>query len=155
MFPQISGEHLFVDKIAHEALIEVNEAGTVVVGFVVKCLGCGPEPPEPFIVNRPFVFVIEYNDPSDGNEHSIPLFMGRIVDPSAGGRQLPRGVFRPGTEGTCPPLRRRDNANAISLQSAVISRDFICPPPQVHPVYAPAITIRCRLQIRNCKIYQR
>lgn len=76
---------LFVQKIIHQAELEVNEEGSeaaaataVLIGTRTASVG---KRPRSFKVNRPFVFVIQ--DRSLG----VPLFMGRIVDPS-GQRRL-------------------------------------------------------------------
>jgi len=78
---------IHVQKVIHQAELEVNEEGseaaaaTAVLGGVPRSDGRIPERPRLFKVNRPFVFMIQ--DKSLG----VPLFMGRIVDPS-GQRKL-------------------------------------------------------------------
>merc|ERR1712061_705198 len=76
---------LYVQKVIHQAELEVNEEGSeaavataVLIGTRTASVG---KRPRSFKVNRPFVFVIQ--DRSLG----VPLFMGRIVDPS-GQRKL-------------------------------------------------------------------
>ena len=80
--------NLYVQEVIHQAELEVNEEGSeaaaataVVVGGIPRSYRGGPPRPRSFKVNRPFVFVIQ--DRSLG----VPLFMGRIVDPS-GQRKL-------------------------------------------------------------------
>merc|ERR1719499_2049438 len=72
---------LYVQKVIHQAELEVNEEGSEAAAATAVLIGTrtaslpGKRPRE-FKVNRPFAFVIQ--DRSLG----VPLFMGRIVDPS-------------------------------------------------------------------------
>ncbi|XP_050580454.1 ovalbumin-related protein X-like isoform X1 [Bombus affinis] len=77
-FSRISSTPLIVDKILHKAIIEVNEAGTeaaaaTVVQMRLRRMAHFKEP-EQFIVDRPFMFIIEYKP------KNIPLFIGNIRD---------------------------------------------------------------------------
>ena len=83
----ISNSKPYVQKIIHQAEVGVNEEGseaTAATAVLRKQLSASKvvfKRPRLFKVNRPFVFVIQ--DRSLG----VPLFMGRIVDPS-GQRKL-------------------------------------------------------------------
>jgi len=72
---------LYVQKVIHQAELEVNEEGSEAAAATAVLIGTRTaslpnKRPREFKVNRPFVFVIQ--DRSLG----VPLFMGRIVDPS-------------------------------------------------------------------------
>jgi len=72
-FNKISGQ-LFISRIDHKAIIEVNEEGTVAAaagGFQ----GLMAEIPKEFIVNRPFILLIR-----DDRTQSI-FFAGKILEP--------------------------------------------------------------------------
>ena len=65
---------LYIEKVIHKTFLEVNEEGTEAAAVTLV----GPPPassPGPFIVNRPFFFVIH-----DNWTHTI-LFMGTVVEP--------------------------------------------------------------------------
>lgn len=69
--------NLFISRVDHKAIIEVDEEGTVAaavtnVGIGVTSL---PPPPPEFIADRPFFFAIR------DNETKTVLFMGTVVDP--------------------------------------------------------------------------
>ena len=71
----------FVYEVIHEARVEVDEEGTeaaaatAIMGDLLGLLK--PEPdPIPFIVDRPFIFLIRDQD------SGTILFMGRVTDPS-------------------------------------------------------------------------
>ncbi len=69
---------IFISKVLHKAVIEVNEKGSeAAAATVVEMLETAAEVEEPveFIVNRPFFFVIA--DERSGNI----LFMGKVVEP--------------------------------------------------------------------------
>jgi serpin B len=67
---------IFISRVLHKAVIEVNEQGSeaaaATIGEMTK--GAPPEPFE-FIVNRPFLFTI-----ADDRTGSI-LFMGKVAEP--------------------------------------------------------------------------
>jgi len=69
---------LFISRVMHKAVIEVNEQGSeaAAVTVVEMTKGESPKPkPVEFIVNRPFFFTI-----SDDRTGSI-LFMGKVIEP--------------------------------------------------------------------------
>ena len=71
---------LYVQKVIHQAELEVNEEGSEAAAATAVLIGTRTaslpnKRPREFRVNRPFAFVIQ--DRSLG----VPLFMGRIVDP--------------------------------------------------------------------------
>lgn len=81
-FAGITSEKEFrIDSGTHEALIEVNEEGTVAAAVTAFGMGGGGmAPPKPppipvFRADRPFVFLIR------DNRSGCILFMGRVVDP--------------------------------------------------------------------------
>ena len=62
----------------HEVFVAVDEAGTeaaAATAVVMQRAGGMPAPPKPFVVDRPFLFVIH------DVEHGTPLFVGRVADP--------------------------------------------------------------------------
>jgi serpin B len=70
-------DQLFIDKVIHQAFIEVNEKGTeaaAATGVSVKLTAAAPE--ETFRADRPFVFFIRDMDTG------VIMFMGRVTDPS-------------------------------------------------------------------------
>jgi serpin B len=73
-------ERLHIEQIRHRALIEVREEGTEAAAAtavaVVRSMTLAQSEPEPFAVNRPFLFFI-----SDAATGTV-LFQGRIADPS-------------------------------------------------------------------------
>ena len=73
-------EHLWVDKVIHEANIDVDENGTTAAAVtVVGGRGGAGEPPPvvQFHINQPFLYFIQEDTTG------AVLFMGRIDDPSA------------------------------------------------------------------------
>jgi serpin B len=69
---------LFIDKVIHQAFIEVNEEGTeaaAATGVVMKRSSATP-PSEVFRADHPFIFIIQ--DRVTG----VILFMGRVMTPS-------------------------------------------------------------------------
>jgi len=71
-------EDLKISEVMHEVFVTVDEAGTEAAAAtaVVMARAAGiPTPPEPFVVDRPFLFVIH------DVEHGSPLFVGRVADP--------------------------------------------------------------------------
>jgi serine protease inhibitor len=71
-------QDIFISRVLHKAVIEVNEKGSeAAAATVVEMLETAAMPEEPveFTVNRPFFFVI-----ADDRSGSI-LFMGKVVEP--------------------------------------------------------------------------
>ena len=71
-------EPLKISEVLHEVFVAVDEAGTeaaAATAVVAQRAGAMPTPGEPFVVDRPFLFVIH------DVEHGIPLFVGRVADP--------------------------------------------------------------------------
>jgi serpin B len=71
-------ERLYISAVQHEAFIAVNEEGTEASAAtaVIPAGGSSPGEPLPFVVDRPFLFVIHDVDTA------TPLFIGRVSDPS-------------------------------------------------------------------------
>ena len=76
----IADAGLYVADVIHKAVIEVNEEGSEAAAATAVQIDTRLREPEKRKVNltfdRPFLFVIH------DNKHKIPLFMGRLVDPS-------------------------------------------------------------------------
>ena len=75
-------EGLYVSEIIHQANVRVDEQGTeAAAATAVMMAGCCEEPeppvPHPFILDRPFLFVI-WDD-----ETETVLFLGRVMNPKA------------------------------------------------------------------------
>ncbi len=71
-------EPLKISQVLHEAFVAVDEEGTeaaAATAVVMQRAGGLPEPPVPFVVDRPFLFVI--HEVGTGT----PLFVGRVEDP--------------------------------------------------------------------------
>ena len=71
-------ELLKISEVLHEAFVAVDEQGTeaaAATAVVMARAGAAPEEPVPFVVDRPFVFVVHSVD------DRVPLFVGRVVDP--------------------------------------------------------------------------
>ncbi len=69
---------LFVSGVLQQVFIAVDEAGTEAAAATAVVAEAGSaqlDPPEPLIVDRPFLFVIHDVD------HGTPLFLGKVVDP--------------------------------------------------------------------------
>jgi len=72
------GPQLYISRVLHKAVIEVNEQGSEAAAATAVEITKGEAPkPKPveFIVDRPFLFTI-----SDDRTGSI-LFMGKVIDP--------------------------------------------------------------------------
>lgn len=71
-------EHLFIAAVLHQTFIAVDEEGTEAAAATAVLMQTESMPQYvPFIVDRPFLFVIH------DVEHGTPLFLGRVADPSA------------------------------------------------------------------------
>ncbi|GBG91362.1 hypothetical protein CBR_g52249 [Chara braunii] len=68
-----------ISDVLHDVCVEVDEHGTVAVAatVVVMLAGCSrtPPPPNEFIVDHPFLFMIRED------RSGVALFLGRVVDP--------------------------------------------------------------------------
>ena len=78
-----TAQRLRIDEVAHKAYIDVNEEGTeaaAATAVIMKASArfMNTEPPVEVIVDRPFRFAI--TDLRSG----LPLFLGRVTDPTAG-----------------------------------------------------------------------
>lgn len=71
---------LKIDKVIHQAMIEVAEEGTEAAAatavVVIRKTSIDPDPRTTFIANRPFMFFIKEN------QHNSILFAGRVMNPS-------------------------------------------------------------------------
>lgn len=98
-------EKVAVSKIVHQAKLKVTEEGSEAAASSAVAIGTrtvGQAGPKTFYADRPFIFVI-YD-----KVFNIPLFMGRVVDPS-GRRQLPPSSS-PGLANTeAQPLENPDD----------------------------------------------
>ena len=67
----------------HEAFVAVDEEGTeaaAATAVVMQRAGAMPQPPVPFVVDRPFLFAI--HEVATGTPLFLaPLFVGRVSDP--------------------------------------------------------------------------
>jgi serpin B len=79
-FSGFTGERdLFITAVVHKAFVKVDETGTeaaAATGLIMATTAMPSDPPELFLLDRPFVFLI-IDDRSD-----TVLFMGRVTDPS-------------------------------------------------------------------------
>jgi serpin B len=78
-----TAQRLRIDQVAHKAYIDVNEEGTeaaAATAVIMKASArfMNTEPPVEVIVDRPFLFAIT------DMESGLPLFLGRVTDPTAG-----------------------------------------------------------------------
>ncbi len=71
-----SPQGLFISKVLHQAVVEVNEEGTEAAAATVVEIGRGGMTANEFIANEPFLFIIR-----DDKTGAI-LFMGILKDPS-------------------------------------------------------------------------
>lgn len=71
-------EQLYLHAVLQQVFIKVDEAGTeaaAATAVVVGATSAELDPPEPLVVDRPFVFVVH------DVEHGTPLFLGKVLDP--------------------------------------------------------------------------
>jgi serpin B len=67
---------IWIDEVKHKAVVQVDEEGTTAAA--VTSVSMTDSAPMPFVVDRPFVFVIR-------EQYSgTVLFMGKVMDPTAG-----------------------------------------------------------------------
>jgi serpin B len=68
---------LFVSDVAHQAFVEVDEAGTEAAAATAVIVGTTALPPAPisFVVDQPFLYLIR------DNPTNTIVFVGRVVDP--------------------------------------------------------------------------
>jgi serpin B len=66
---------LFIDHVKHKTFVEVNEEGTEAAAATSVGVGATSAPPGPFLVDRPFLFVIRERF------SGAIIFMGKILDP--------------------------------------------------------------------------
>ncbi len=72
-------EPLLIAEVVHQTFIAVDEEGTEAAAATAVVMRTeSARIAEPFVVDRPFLFVIH------DLEHGAPLFLGRVADPSAG-----------------------------------------------------------------------
>lgn len=74
-----SRERLTIARVAHRVHVAVDEQGTEAAAVTSVEVGptSAPETGAPFAVDRPFLFVVH------DTEYGVPLFLGRVDDPSA------------------------------------------------------------------------
>merc|ERR1712012_861997 len=77
----ISDEPLYVSDVLHKAQVKINEEGSeaaAATAVIVNTRSGGPSRPRhlEFRVDQPFVFIIH------DNANKLPLFIGRIINPS-------------------------------------------------------------------------
>ncbi len=79
-FSGMSASKLAIADVIHKAFVKVDEKGTEAAAATAVIVGPPSVPPqlEPFVMDRPFIFLIR--DIPTGQV----LFVGRVVDPSAG-----------------------------------------------------------------------
>jgi len=77
-FKDLTEEPVAVTKVTHQAVVKIDEEGSEAAAVTAIVLGSrsGGVPRAPFVVDRPFVFMIH------DKVHDIPLFMGRMVNPA-------------------------------------------------------------------------
>ena len=70
---------LYISAVLHQGYIAVDEEGTeAAAATAVVMTDTGARLVDSFIVDRPFLYVIH------DTAHGTPLFLGRVVDPTAG-----------------------------------------------------------------------
>ena len=74
----ISNEELHVEKIQHKAKIEVNEEGSEAAAVTTVQINTrsGSIRERRLVFDKPFYFIIQ------DKLHKVPLFMGRLTDPT-------------------------------------------------------------------------
>jgi len=73
------GRDLFISDVVHKAFVKVDESGTeaaAATGVVMATTAMPADPPVPFVLDRPFIFLI-VDDLSE-----TVLFIGRVADPT-------------------------------------------------------------------------
>ncbi len=82
--PSLADDRLYFSDAFHKVFVDVGEAGTEAAAATAVVMARGgtaapSDPPTPFVVDRPFVFVIR--DLQTG----AVLFLGRVLDPRPAG----------------------------------------------------------------------
>ena len=75
---------LYIDKLEHKTLINVDENGTEAAaasGAAVGITAADENPSIPLVINHPFIFVIQ------DHETGLILFIGRVLNPSKTGEE--------------------------------------------------------------------
>ena len=74
------GKHLYITKVIHQAVIEVNEEGSEAAAATAVIMGTKSAAPRvvEFTADRPFIFLIRHK------ATGTILFMGRVANPAAG-----------------------------------------------------------------------
>uniref|UniRef100_A0ACD5W431 Uncharacterized protein n=1 Tax=Avena sativa TaxID=4498 RepID=A0ACD5W431_AVESA len=78
MYKNDDGRPTFLTKVAHKAVIKVNEEGTEAAAVMMPIFGGGGPPPNTveFVADHPFTFMIM-------EERSrVIVFMGHVLDPT-------------------------------------------------------------------------
>ena len=73
-----SPQGLYISKVVHQAVVEVNEEGTeaaAATGVIMMTRMAIMDLPRDFICNRPFIFIIHEKT------HNTTLFIGKYVKP--------------------------------------------------------------------------
>ncbi len=99
---------LYVSDVIHKATVEVTEEGSeaaAATAVQVDSRAGGLLRPREISFNRPFVFVIQ------DKAHGIPLFVGRIVDPSGINLLVPRIINSPPQ---AEDLEERDSQTSLA-----------------------------------------
>jgi len=72
-------EQLYISAVLHQGFIAVDEEGTEAAAATAVVMGTtSVQIVERFVVDRPFFYVVH------DTAHGTPLFLGRVVDPTAG-----------------------------------------------------------------------
>jgi len=75
-FSAMTDAGVFIVKVKQKTYVKVNEEGTEAAAVTVVAMGKGGGGAPPFVVDRPFFFVIR------DDKSGLILFMGQIVDPA-------------------------------------------------------------------------
>lgn len=70
-----AGGNLFISRVIHDTFLKIDEKGAE--GAAVTAVGVGVESaPPPFVFDQPFIIVLRHVDTN------VPIFIGKIMDPS-------------------------------------------------------------------------
>ncbi|KXZ55634.1 hypothetical protein GPECTOR_2g1184 [Gonium pectorale] len=79
-FSRMSTARLQISEVVHQAVVDVDEQGTVAAAatavVMVMSVGVPPPPPPELVFDRPFAFIIRHNPTG------LPVFIGAVNDPS-------------------------------------------------------------------------